>query len=746
MTSRPSQSIYADTLAVFDQNEFEPLTTPEIADALDAKRRTVYQRLRKLVDRGELNTKETGANSRVWWRPPADSSPAQTTCSEIDFERERESDRASKWPRIRFDEAPDGIVVHNVDGTILDVNETLVEMIGYTRESLLSMDVTDIEVGIEKNTIQERWESLESGTMQKIEVEGTHRRKDGSTYPVEVWVSRVTTDEKEQDQFVALVRDITERKEHEQKRRETTQQIQGILATIEAAVFLKDSDGRYLRMNQNCRDILGVEDEKDVVGMTDDDLFPEDIAVQFRADDKRVLEAEETIKVEEEVPTTDGTRTFLTRKTPIGGEEGEPYAVCAVATDIAERKERERELERQREQLEALNHLNEVVSGITEAVINQSSREEIEQVVCEQLVEFDSYQFAWTCAVNSDMHLERKRIASIDGRHGELLPCCTPDTQTGQDPTTKSVRTQEMQILQHVLDDPDLESYHESARKYGYRSLALVPVVHEDTLYGVIGLTSERTDAFTEVEREVLSRLGEIVGHAIAAVERKRALLSDDVVELSFRMHNVEELGFPDASSGRVVFDRILPLGDGSYLEYGIATGDMMETVRGLIDADRTPHSGPVNVIETSGDETRFELRLEQPPFLPAIVDSGGYIDEARIEDGEYSILVHLPPSADVRHIVDAVADAFPAAEMVAQRQTTRSIQTSQRIMQTLAERLTDRQQVALEAAYFGGFFEWPRDRSGEEVADSLGITASTFHQHLRKAEKKLHDAVFTEA
>ncbi|MFC6989220.1 helix-turn-helix domain-containing protein [Haloplanus sp. GCM10025708] len=43
------------------------------------------------------------------------------------------------------------------------------------------------------------------------------------------------------------------------------------------------------------------------------------------------------------------------------------------------------------------------------------------------------------------------------------------------------------------------------------------------------------------------------------------------------------------------------------------------------------------------------------------------------------------------------------------------------------------------------GFFDWPRHRSGEEVADSIGIGASTYHQHVRKAEKKLLDVVFTE-
>lgn len=75
MASRPSADIYTETLAVFEGKEGEPLTTPEVADALEENRRAVYQRLSNLVDRGELETKETGANSRVWWRPHDSTGP-----------------------------------------------------------------------------------------------------------------------------------------------------------------------------------------------------------------------------------------------------------------------------------------------------------------------------------------------------------------------------------------------------------------------------------------------------------------------------------------------------------------------------------------------------------------------------------------------------------------------------------------------------------------------------------------------
>ncbi|WP_044958497.1 helix-turn-helix domain-containing protein, partial [Halarchaeum acidiphilum] len=52
--------------------------------------------------------------------------------------------------------------------------------------------------------------------------------------------------------------------------------------------------------------------------------------------------------------------------------------------------------------------------------------------------------------------------------------------------------------------------------------------------------------------------------------------------------------------------------------------------------------------------------------------------------------------------------------------------------------RLTDRQRAAFEAAYYGGYFEWPRDSTAEELANAMDVSAPTFHQHLRAAERKL--------
>ncbi|MFW5974215.1 MAG: ATP-binding protein [Natrialbaceae archaeon] len=133
----------------------------------------------------------------------------------------REPAGASAYEAL-FDEAPDGIVVHDENGSILRVNDTLAEMLGYSRSELRSMRIPDIEIGIDDELLREKWASMEPGAMEKIEVEGTHRRKDGSTYPVESWVSKVDDfpgpiESTSEVVFIAHVRDISERRAREQR-------------------------------------------------------------------------------------------------------------------------------------------------------------------------------------------------------------------------------------------------------------------------------------------------------------------------------------------------------------------------------------------------------------------------------------------------------------------------------------------------------------------------------------------------
>ena len=150
--------------------------------------------------------------------------------------------------------------------------------------------------------------------------------------------------------IVGVARDTTERRAQEREHRRTYRRFKTVLETMSAAVFLKDAEGQYLLMNRACRDLLGI--DGDPVGKTDDDLFPAAVADGTRADDRRVLETETQIEVEETIPTPGGDSVRLTRKSPVYNDDGDVSGVCGVSTDITERRERERTLRRLKDRLE----------------------------------------------------------------------------------------------------------------------------------------------------------------------------------------------------------------------------------------------------------------------------------------------------------------------------------------------------------------------------------------------------------
>ncbi len=167
------------------------------------------------------------------------------------------------------------------------------------------------------------------------------------------WQTKLTpiTENGQVTQVVGVARDITEQKEQEQHLQRMTRRFETVLETMSAAVFLKDTDGRYLLMNQACRELLGVADGE-AVGVTDEDLFPPDVAEKARVDDQRVTENGEVIELEERVPTATGHTVRLTRKSPVYDDDGTITALCGVSTEITEQKQREQELERLTERFE----------------------------------------------------------------------------------------------------------------------------------------------------------------------------------------------------------------------------------------------------------------------------------------------------------------------------------------------------------------------------------------------------------
>ncbi|HAJ61141.1 MAG TPA: hypothetical protein DCP31_19350, partial [Cyanobacteria bacterium UBA8543] len=121
--------------------------------------------------------------------------------------------------RTLVNQATDSIFLIAPEGKLIDVNQRACENLGYTRDELLSLSLPDIEKKFTPETIEELRKQFALG--QIATVEGIHQRKDGTQFPVEVRAGRFESGGRQLE--IALIRDITERKQREEALRAIAQ-------------------------------------------------------------------------------------------------------------------------------------------------------------------------------------------------------------------------------------------------------------------------------------------------------------------------------------------------------------------------------------------------------------------------------------------------------------------------------------------------------------------------------------------
>ena len=137
--------------------------------------------------------------------------------------------------------------------------------------------------------------------------------------------------------------------------------LQAILDHSPNGIIIKSLDGRYLVINKGLESLTGMS-AIESLGKTDFDLFPRPVAERFRANDKIVLDTRAPL-ITEECPRIDNDgRVMLVSKFPLLNEKGEVFAICAIWTDITERKHTEEALRQTTRDLRAAQHVAHVGS------------------------------------------------------------------------------------------------------------------------------------------------------------------------------------------------------------------------------------------------------------------------------------------------------------------------------------------------------------------------------------------------
>ena len=244
--------------------------------------------------------------------------------------------------------ALDGFWVNDLKGRFLDVNSSYCRMIGYTREELLTMSISDVEA-LEKP--EETAQRVRKIIEQRSDLfETRHRRKDGKIIDVEVSANYVDADG---GYMVVFLRDITERKKAEEELRESEAKFRGLFENVPDGIFQTTPDDRTLAVNPALVRILGYESEEELLKAKPSSMW---MKPEKRKAYVKKLEREGVLRnVELHLKRKDGQEAVVLENThAVRDEQGKVLYYEGTMTDITERRRIEEALKKSEEEYRTL--------------------------------------------------------------------------------------------------------------------------------------------------------------------------------------------------------------------------------------------------------------------------------------------------------------------------------------------------------------------------------------------------------
>jgi len=242
-----------------------------------------------------------------------------------------------------FECTTDGMLVLDPRGEILDVNNKAQQLFGISKNDFLAKNflnmgfLTPKSLSIVVNQFQDLL-SKKIATSQETEI----LDKNGEILSVELTSFFLVKKANEVDNFVLLIRDITDRKQAEIRLAREHTLLQTLMDSIPDSIYFKDTKNKFIKVNKAKAARYNVKPEE-MIGKTDFDFLPEDIAKNAFDDDEEVLKTGKFIinKVEK-LTNPDGSERWVSvTKIPRFDPEGNILGTMGISRDITEWKKLE---------------------------------------------------------------------------------------------------------------------------------------------------------------------------------------------------------------------------------------------------------------------------------------------------------------------------------------------------------------------------------------------------------------------
>ncbi len=328
----------------------------------------------QLVEKIVQNRKGENLTLRIKTFPLTDENEQITAIIEVTEDVTEQKKTLEELRRTKFsvENSIDPILWFNEKGQVTDANKAAFKTFGYKEKELLSMNIHDLDLQYDEKAWAEHWKKIKKE--KSLVFEADPQTKEGKKLTVEVASNYI---EFEGKQFnCAVIRDITERKKAEEKIHESQRMMKVILDTIPSAVFWKDEDSVYLGANKTFIEFTGLENESDIVGKTDKQIWKKYADIYTGYDQKILSKGKPVLQYEQPVYNykKDEERWVKANKVPLRDLEGNIMGVLGSFEDITKQKQTMKQLTLTRHAMENsifsvlwLNEKGEIIYANTTA-------------------------------------------------------------------------------------------------------------------------------------------------------------------------------------------------------------------------------------------------------------------------------------------------------------------------------------------------------------------------------------------
>ncbi|SFL32643.1 PAS domain S-box-containing protein [Halogranum rubrum] len=684
---------------------------------------------------------------------------------------ERDLRRSEELHRVTLNNMTDTVLITNEDGEYTYVCPNVHFIFGYTADEIHEQEAIGDLLG---DDFFDRDELAAEGVLKNIETTATDKAGNEHTLLVNVrevsiqdgtllFSCRDITKRKQREEALATLqetaRDFLYAETHQEIAQHVVDDTPGVLDLDASAVYLFDADTNDLRPaahSTTMRELNGPLPTVHADGETlpsfsfveGKTLFFDDVHEADRLENRAT-----DLRSAAYIPLGNHG-VFVAGSNQVGvfddvtRELADLLAATAeAALDRVTRESRlrkqDRTLQGQNEQLTALNRINETIREIDQALVQAETREEIDHTVCELLTADDRFRFAWVGTVDPTTDTVEPR-AWAGSERGYLDSQTFAVNASDTEPAGQTAATGNVTIVTNVAAGLRDEPWRKDALARDYLSVLSIPLVYNDLTHGVLTVYAPTQNAFDDTTEAVLAELGETIASALSAIERKNALLTTSMTRVEFTVDDSAFVLSRLAEDGACTLSYqggVQQSTEGSYVFVTVEEGSLegvAEAASQLVAID------DVQQISTEGDGGVLRLRLTQPFLALELADHGAIFRKATADPTSTTLVIDIPDSIDVRTITQLVHQTFSTVVLRSKKTLDQSMEHD--LYSKFLEKLTERQFEVIQTAYYSGFFESPRESTGEDVAETLGISPPAFYKHARTVQRKLFATIFEES